>query len=87
MFDIWNQRVLLAEKAYHLDNYIIEYNNNAADNNECVICFSSNNIWFPNTKEVFRKSIFEKTGMNGTEILNGLGKNTYLGDIYKSWYV
>lgn len=87
MFDIWNQRVLLAEEAYHLDNYKIEYNN-AVINNECVIYFFSNNIWYPNTEEAFRKSIVENNRYEWNRNSYRIGKkNIYLRDIYKSWYV
>lgn len=53
MFDIWNQRVLLDEEAYHSDNCIIQYNN-AVNNNECVISIlkwiereTDGDIWLP----------------------------------------
>lgn len=87
MFDIWNQRVLLAEEAYRSDNYLIQYNN-AVNNNECVVYFSSNNIWFPNTEEAFRKSIVENNRYEWNRNPYRIGKkNIYLRDIYKSWYV
>lgn len=87
MFDIWNQRVLLVERAYQSDNYKIEYNE-AVDNNECVLYFSSNNIWFPNTEEAFRKSILENDRFEWERKPYRVGrKNIYLRDIYKSWYV
>lgn len=87
MFDIWNQRVLLAEEAYHSDNFLIQYNN-AVNNNECVVYFSSNNIWFPNTEEAFRKSIVENNRFEWNKNSYRIGKkNIFLRDIYKSWYV
>ena len=87
MFDIWNQRITVAEEAYHLDNYKIEYNH-AVDNNECVLYFSSNNIWFPNTEEEFCKSIFENDRYEWEKKPYRVGrKNIYLRDIYKSWYI
>lgn len=87
MFDIWNQRITVAEEAYRLDNYRIEYNN-AVNNNECVLYFSSNNIWFPNTEEAFRKSIVENNRYEWNRNPYRIGKkNIYLRDIFKSWYV
>ena len=58
MFDFWKQKIPLVERAYNLNNYKIEYNE-STNNNECVIYFSSNNIWYPNTEEAFRKNIIE----------------------------
>jgi len=41
--------------AFNLDNYYIEYNEEVdlLDNNLCVIYFSSNEIYYPNTTESF----------------------------------
>lgn len=87
MFDIWNQRMAVAEEAYQSDNYKIEYNE-AIDNNECVLYFSSNNIWFPNTEEAFRTSILENDRYEWERKPYRVGrKNIYMRDIYKSWYV
>lgn len=38
-------------------NFIIRYNNDFINTNNCVIYFSSNGIYFPNNKESFEKSI------------------------------
>ncbi len=87
MFDIWNQKVPLAEEVYHSDNYQIVYNS-SVDNNECVIYFSSHNIWFPNTEDIFRKKIVENDHYEWNRNPYRVGrKNIYLRDIYKSWYV
>ena len=87
MFDIWNQRVAVAEEAYQSGNYRIEYNE-TTDKNECVIYFSSNNIWFPNTEKAFQKSIVEEDRYEWQRNPYRIGKkNIYLRDIYKSWYV
>ena len=40
-------------------NYIIDYDE-SSEENVCAIYFSSNDIYFPNTEEIFRKRIVEK---------------------------
>lgn len=87
MFDIWNQKVPIAEETYHQSNYKVEYNT-VVDNNECIIYFSSNNIWYPNKEEIFRESIIENDRYEWQKNPYRVGRKTiYLRDIYKSWYV
>ena len=84
MFDIWNQKNELAEKAYCEDNYKIQYHNDV-DNNECVIYFSSNGIWFPNTEEIFRREIIQNDRYEWIHRPYRMGrKNIFVRDICKS---
>lgn len=87
MFDIWSKDEDVVVKMYNNDNYKI-FLNEAAKNKTCIIFFSSNNIWYPNTKEAFEYS-FIKNDYYEWNSLKGLyaRKVIYLRNIYKSWYV
>lgn len=50
---------IVREKYDQDPNYLIEYDEEK-DNNICAVYFSSNDIYFPNTEEIFRKRIVEK---------------------------
>lgn len=41
------------------DNYLIEYDE-IGQKNWCAIYFCSNDIYYPNTEDIFRKRIIEK---------------------------
>ena len=87
MFDIWNSPHPLAEAAYRQDNFKIVMRPEVK-NGECVLYFSSNEVWFPNTEEVFRSAILEKDRYEWAAKPYRVGeKNIYIRDIYKSWYV
>ena len=87
MFDIWNAPHPLAEEAYRKENYKIVMHPEA-NNMECVLYFSSNEVWFPNTEEVFRTAVMEKDRYEWAAKPYRVGKkNIYIRDIYKSWYV
>ncbi len=80
----------LIQEQLHQPNYLIEY----TDSNEqlkekyCVVYFSSNNIYFPNTAEVFRKDIINKNKFEwyGLRIKKG-SKHIFIRDIQKQWYL
>lgn len=87
MFDIWNEKIELVQNIYRKENYQVKYNSKC-HNNICGIFFSSNNIWFPNTENAFRKSFVEHDHYewkNYSEI--SVEKFIYIRDIFKSWYV
>lgn len=70
------------------ENYLIEYNNEALEKKLCVIYFSSNNIYYPNTEENFKRKIVEQNyyEMYQTRI-NSAYKHIFVRDIYKQWYI
>ena len=87
MYDIWNNHLAAVDDAYKKENYrIVE--NRKCTNAVCYIFFSSNNIWFPNTEEAFKRSFIYNdyyewsnfTGLNAERFI-------LVRDIYKSWYV
>ena len=84
-FDIWRNREPIAEQAYDLDNYMIIQKKN---DGVCVIYCSSNDIWYPNERDVFEKRIFVENRFEWENIrYQNAGKEIFVRDIYKSWYV
>lgn len=69
------------------DNFLIEYDNQG-DNNWCAIYFSSNDIYFPNTEEIFRKRIINKNFFEWYHSrINKASKHIFVRDIFKQWYL
>lgn len=78
----------IVKKAFLKDNYLIEYNQQCQDHTLCAIYFSSNDIYFPNSEEVFRKRIVEKNAYEwyGTRVEKAY-KHVFVRDIQKQWYI
>lgn len=70
------------------DNYLTSYNNNCKDKDTCAIYFSSNDIYYPNSEEVFKQRIVDKNFFEwyGTRIKNAY-KHILLRDVHKQWYL
>lgn len=70
------------------DNYLIEYDDTVPVKDICAIYFSSNDIYYPNEENVFRKRIIERNAFEwyGTRINNAY-KHIFLRDIFKQWYL
>lgn len=69
------------------DNYIIEYNE-IGDKNYCAIYYSSNDIYYPNNEEIFRKRIVDKNFYEwyNTRIEKAY-KHIFVRDVFKQWYL
>ena len=69
-------------------NYLIEYSDSNEKQKYCIIYFSSNNIYYPNTEEVFKEKIIAKNYFEwyGTRIEKGQ-KHIFIRDIQKQWYL
>jgi hypothetical protein len=70
------------------DNYLISYNKDCVDKDTCAIYFSSNDIYFPNSEEMFKKRIIDKNFFEwyGTRFKKAY-KHILLRDVYKQWYL
>ncbi len=69
------------------NNYLIEYNNNG-EKDLCAIYFCSNDIYFPNTEEIFRKRIVEKDFYEWYHSrIQKASKHIFIRDIFKQWYL
>jgi hypothetical protein len=68
-------------------NYLIEYDE-SGNGKDCIIYFSSNNIYFPNDESTFTKRIIEKNSFEwyGARITSGV-KHIFIRDIKKQWYL
>ena len=87
MFDIWSKEIDIAKNVYERDNYTIKLNPDCR-NGICYIFFSSNNIWFPNTEEAFRRSFVDNDYYEWYKFDKlSAEKFIFVRDIYKSWYV
>lgn len=72
--------------ANHL-NYLIAYNESAAKEH-CVVYFSSNDLYYPNSEVAFSESIINKNRFEwfGNRV-NYAHKHIFLRDIKKQWYL
>ncbi|WP_397445426.1 hypothetical protein [Polaribacter sp. R77954] len=70
------------------NNYLISYNQDCTDNKTCAIYFSSNDIYYPNAEDIFKKKIVDKNFFEwyGTRIKN-VYKHIFLRDVHKQWYL
>ncbi|MGQ7945101.1 hypothetical protein [Flavobacterium sp. WC2509] len=76
-------------KAFETKNYCIEYNTEEkCDSNLCVIYFSSNEIYYPNTLKSFDYSIIERDKYEWKRNKHPYaGKHIFIRDIRKQWYI
>lgn len=76
-------------KIFDTDNYCIEYNNSDdCEKDLCVIYFSSNEIYYPNTIQAFNYAIIkrDKYEWKRNRFPNA-GKHIFIRDIRKQWYI
>lgn len=70
------------------DNYLVEYDESASDRDTCAVYFSSNDIYFPNTEEVFGKRIKEKNFFEWYKCrISNTYKHIFVRDVFKQWYL
>ena len=69
------------------DNYLIEYDETGRKE-WCAIYFCSNDIYYPNTEEIFRKRIIEKNFFEWYHSrIKKASKHIFVRDIFKQWYL
>lgn len=77
-------------QVYQGDNY--QCFDTGVDSDICYIMFSSNGLYYPNTKEVFEETIIQndryewKWVVKNSTIPRKAGRIIYVRDIYKCWY-
>lgn len=90
-FDIWSTENELVLHQYCEENYRIEITGSMSP--KCLIAFSGNGLYYPNTRENFIKTIVEdnryewQNQLSSKVIKEKYGKIIYIRDIYKRWYV
>lgn len=84
-----NDEVLV--QAYQGDNY--QCFDTGIDSEVCYILFSSNGLYYPNTREIFEDIVIKKDRyewkwvVKNSSIPQKAGRIIYVRDIYKEWYV
>ena len=70
------------------DNFLVIYDEQCTAKDYCAVYFSSNDIYYPNTKEIFQKRIVEQDTYEwyGTRIKKAY-KHIFIRDLYKQWYL
>lgn len=70
------------------NNYLIDETAYEDEDKYCCIYFSSNDIYFPNREDVFKKRITENNAFEwyGTRVKKA-SKHIFLRDIKKQWYL
>lgn len=89
-FDIWDSQNRIVLEAYQKDNY--QCIDTGVESNICYIFFSSNGLYYPNTKIIFEEQIFLKDRyewkwvVKNSKIPQIASRIIYVRDIYKCWY-
>lgn len=89
-FNIRDEQNEVILKAYQRDNY--QCVDTGLRSDICYIFFSSNGLYYPDTRKVFEEEIFQKDRYEwkwmakNSGIYNIAGKIIFVRDIYKVWY-
>lgn len=89
-FDIWDSHNEIVLQAYQGDNY--QCFDTGVESDICYILFSSNGLYYPNTREVFEEQILKKDRyewkwvVQNSQIPKCAARIIYVRDIYKEWY-
>lgn len=86
IFQISNNKVLDCYK--NEDNYLIELNQNS-NNNNCIIYFSSNGLYYPNTEKAFTRIIIKNNRFEwkNRNKVKDAKKNIFVRDVFKQFYL
>ena len=80
----------LVQESLNNPNYLIEYSeaDSIFEDKYCAVYFSSNNIYYPNTKYEFQKQILNKNRFEwyGARIQKA-SKHIFIRDNKKQWYL
>ena len=89
-FDIWDLNNEIIGRIYKEDNY--ECVDTGVNSEWCYILFSSNGLYYPDTKETFESQIIKKNRyewkwvVQNSKIPKRAARIIYVRDIYKIWY-
>lgn len=81
---------IISESYRQNDNYLVEYSerNSGSGIKTCALYFSSNDIYFPNSEEVFKDQIIKKNRYEWYNTrLKKADKHIFIRDIKKQWYL
>ena len=69
-------------------NYLIEYNEQCKDKTYCAVYFCSNDLYYPNVEDIFRKRIVEKNFFEWYNLrIEKAYKHIFVRDVFKQWYL
>ncbi|MFR9547138.1 MAG: hypothetical protein SNJ29_16420 [Rikenellaceae bacterium] len=73
---------------FNQSNYLVEYDDKCSSTEYCAIYFCSNDIYYPNREDIFRKRIVEKNFFEwyGSRVAKA-HKHIFIRDIFKQWYL
>lgn len=78
----------IVKKYYNSDDNIKIIDNNDEPNKNCIIYFSSNEIYYPNTELSFINSIVKRDKYEWmNNLYPGMQKHIFVRDIQKQWYI
>lgn len=87
--NLWDSQEIL--DAYEKDNYKVVNLKN--DSDICIIFFSSNGLYYPNTVKEFQEKILVEDSYEWENVATSIkiqkhvGRIIFIRDIYKQWYV
>lgn len=89
-FDLWDSQNEIVREIYKRENYQIW--DRDGDGRECLILFSGNGLFYPNTEETFsdiiiKKDRYEYRNLAKSKYLKRFQRIIFVRDIYKQWYV
>lgn len=87
MFDIWNEDEPLVSKQYEKDNFLISDYTGDDAKPYCVIYFSSNGLYYPNTEGSFCAFMESDRYEWRTYHFQKARREIYVRDIVKQWYI
>ena len=69
-------------------NYVVEIDPGSTNSDLCVVYFTSNAVYFPNTPDSFRRSIVEKDYYEcRKKVPVSARKQIFFRDLHKQWYL
>lgn len=69
-------------------NYVVEIDENSPNKDLCVIYFTSNALYYPNTEKSFRRSIIERNYYEWRQSVPiSAHRQIFVRDLYKQWYL
>ena len=89
-FDLWDSDNEIVKKAYQRKNYRIW--DREIEGNRCLILFSGNGLFYPNTEIIFsdvilKRDRYEYQNLAKSNYLCGFRRIIFVRDIHKQWYI
>lgn len=88
IYHVFQTDSIIVNKVYQeQNNYLVEIDEKG-DKEWCAVYFCSNDIYYPNTEEIFQKRIVEKNFFEWYHSrITKASKHIFIRDIFKQWYL